>query len=279
MTGHEHVKSCDPVTGVCDTTGDRAPITLEGVLGWADMPAEWGSGLPNGSCNAAIARTDGSGRVVVCGYPRREDGTCLDGHPAEPPSAVRQSTTAIGDAAFVRIAADTRRDVRELERIQGGRVQVVDLVDEVAALDRLREHLADGHLLAGKRFESGDRLEFDLPRPGPHPDPMHVDRERLIVEIGDDVIEPGATLELDEHGLLVGRPDPDAVADVVVELAHDADALEQLADAADADRPVDREWQVRALAAHLAAYDVHGDEPEAWERTARSALEWMDDQP
>lgn len=40
--------------------------------------------------------------------------------------------------------------------------------------------------------------------------------------------------------------------------------------------PVDPEQRVAELAAHLAEYDVHGDEPEAWIRTARSALEWLE---
>lgn len=139
------------------------------------------------------------------------------------------------DAGFVRVGADDQVDTDV----------VVDLVDEVAALDRLREHLADGHLLAGQRFENGNRLEFDLPRPGPHPDPMHVDRERVVVEVGDDIIEPGAILELDEHGLLVGRPDPDVVADALIEVAADADALEQLGDAIDPRPLTDADVDVR----------------------------------
>lgn len=55
------------------------------MVGWAEVDPIFGSAMPNGSCNAAIRQDDG--RVKVCGYPRRPDGTCTGGHPAQPPKA------------------------------------------------------------------------------------------------------------------------------------------------------------------------------------------------
>jgi hypothetical protein len=42
-----------------------------------DVPPPFGDNHPFGCCTAIVGRT-------VCGWPRSEDGTCGDGHPAEP---------------------------------------------------------------------------------------------------------------------------------------------------------------------------------------------------
>lgn len=50
---------------------------VSGEVRWRDVPSEFGSAMPFGSCNAVVGST-------VCGYPRRSDGTCYGGHPAPP---------------------------------------------------------------------------------------------------------------------------------------------------------------------------------------------------
>lgn len=47
------------------------------VVEWAEVAQGFGSAMPNGSCNAL----DGS---QLCGFPRRADGSCTGGHPAQP---------------------------------------------------------------------------------------------------------------------------------------------------------------------------------------------------
>lgn len=48
-------------------------------LEWADVSGtSFGAAQPNGSCNAICPGGH------VCGWPRRTDGTCLNGHPAQP---------------------------------------------------------------------------------------------------------------------------------------------------------------------------------------------------
>lgn len=48
------------------------------AIEWADVSGtEFGAAMPNGSCNAVTE----SG---ICGFPRRADGTCINGHPAQP---------------------------------------------------------------------------------------------------------------------------------------------------------------------------------------------------
>lgn len=51
----------------------------ESEIRWVDVSPEFGSAMPNGSCNAYSEEYD-----TVCGYPRRPDGTCIAGHPAAP---------------------------------------------------------------------------------------------------------------------------------------------------------------------------------------------------
>jgi hypothetical protein len=51
---------------------------------WATVSPTFGTAHRYGSCNAWVdaPKTD-EGRVV-CGYPRRANGTCMAGHPAQP---------------------------------------------------------------------------------------------------------------------------------------------------------------------------------------------------
>lgn len=44
---------------------------------WATPSPEFGAAWPHGCCNAI---TNDS----VCGFPRNDDGTCPNGHPAQP---------------------------------------------------------------------------------------------------------------------------------------------------------------------------------------------------
>ena len=57
---------------------------------WVDVGPEFGSKMPHGSC-AALTTTDPDERdhvrQIVCGFPRRADGTCTNGHPAQPDRA------------------------------------------------------------------------------------------------------------------------------------------------------------------------------------------------
>ena len=52
----------------------------DGGLVWVDVGPEFGAGMPYGSCNALVDVAIGK----VCGYPRRRDGSCVNGHPAPP---------------------------------------------------------------------------------------------------------------------------------------------------------------------------------------------------
>ena len=49
---------------------------------WALVSETFGAALPYGSCNAYMEDPDHG--TVVCGWPRRRNGTCLAGHPAQP---------------------------------------------------------------------------------------------------------------------------------------------------------------------------------------------------
>lgn len=46
-------------------------------LRWATVTPVFGARMPHGSCNAIV-------RDTVCGFPRHPDGTCSNGHPAQP---------------------------------------------------------------------------------------------------------------------------------------------------------------------------------------------------
>lgn len=49
----------------------------EGSITWRKPSPEFGAAMPNGSCTVVVNYT-------VCGFPRRLDGTCTNGHPAQP---------------------------------------------------------------------------------------------------------------------------------------------------------------------------------------------------
>jgi hypothetical protein len=49
---------------------------------WAMVSETFGAAMPYGSCNAQVDNPDVG--MTVCGWPRRKDGTCLAGHPAQP---------------------------------------------------------------------------------------------------------------------------------------------------------------------------------------------------
>jgi hypothetical protein len=42
---------------------------------WAEVPDEFGADMPNGSCNAMTTQ---GGTPILCGWPRRPDGTCMN---------------------------------------------------------------------------------------------------------------------------------------------------------------------------------------------------------
>ena len=48
---------------------------------WAEAGPEFGAAHPHGCCNTRVRNT-------VCGWPRRADGSCTNGHPAQPTSGV-----------------------------------------------------------------------------------------------------------------------------------------------------------------------------------------------
>lgn len=50
---------------------------------WADVSPEFGANMPHGSCAAIVRSELGVGTWTVCGFPRREDGSCTNGHPAQ----------------------------------------------------------------------------------------------------------------------------------------------------------------------------------------------------
>jgi hypothetical protein len=64
-------------------TGKKKPR-----IEWADnVNPAFGSALPYGACTALVrpsADSPDPERKRVCGWPRRKDGTCLAGHPAQP---------------------------------------------------------------------------------------------------------------------------------------------------------------------------------------------------
>jgi hypothetical protein len=57
---------------------------------WVDVGPDFGSQWVHGACNARVGTGHGAGGLgaghpITCGWPRRADGTCPQGHPAKPP--------------------------------------------------------------------------------------------------------------------------------------------------------------------------------------------------
>ena len=52
------------------------------MVEYVEVSPEFGSAMPHGSCNAIFEFGPYEG--MLCGFPRREDGSCIKGHPPEP---------------------------------------------------------------------------------------------------------------------------------------------------------------------------------------------------
>lgn len=64
---------------------------------WVWQSPEFGTAHPHGCCAAFVNGT-------ACGWPRRADGTCPEGHPAQPPSAPVHTIGDLRAAERVRLS-------------------------------------------------------------------------------------------------------------------------------------------------------------------------------
>lgn len=100
------------MSGIESDAGGPCPEDALQPVRWATVDPQFGSAMPHGSCNAV--QDDG----LVCGFPRRADGTCLNGHPAavkHRPRILRQEPVPEETLARVAEQAQAFEELRAIE--------------------------------------------------------------------------------------------------------------------------------------------------------------------